>query len=58
MAGGNEDEHLEFKEAKEPYDFEKPVKYCAALTNEEGGYIILGVSDKKPRQVIGTHAFS
>ena len=29
----DEDEHLEFKEAKVRYDFEKLVKYCAALAN-------------------------
>ncbi|KAA3609100.1 MAG: transcriptional regulator [Planctomycetota bacterium] len=54
---GNEDEHLEFKEAKTHFDFEKLVKYCAALANENGGMIVLGVSDKRPRQVVGTTAF-
>jgi len=29
-----ENEHLEFKEAKQHYDFELLVKYCAALANE------------------------
>lgn len=53
-----EAEHLEFKEAKERFDFEKLVRYCVALANEEGGRIILGVTDKKPRQVVGTQAFS
>ncbi len=52
-----EDEHLEFKEAKERYDFEVLVKYCVALANENGGRIILGVADKKPRKVVGTNAF-
>ena len=42
---GVEDEHLEFKEAKSHFDFEKLVKYCAALANEGGGRIILGVTD-------------
>ena len=32
-----EGESLEFKEAKNTYDFEKLVKYCAALANEGGG---------------------
>ena len=31
---GKEDEHLEFKEAKQNFHFEKLVKYCAALANE------------------------
>jgi Putative DNA-binding domain len=50
-----EDEHLEFKEAKSNFHFEKLVKYCAALANEGGGYILLGVTDKRPRQVVGTY---
>jgi ATP-dependent DNA helicase RecG len=52
-----EDEHLEFKEAQNQYDSEKLVRYCAALANEGGGRIILGVTDQKPRQVVGTRAF-
>jgi ATP-dependent DNA helicase RecG len=52
-----EDEHLELKEAKNHFDFEKLVKYCAALANEGGGRIILGVTDKRPRRVVGTQAF-
>ena len=53
----DESEHLEFKEANNRYDFEKLIKYCVALANEGGGCIILGVSDKKPRKVVGTKAF-
>lgn len=52
-----EAEHLEFKEAKERFDFEKLVRYCVALANEGGGKIVLGVTDKKPRHVVGTQAF-
>lgn len=40
-----EDEHLEFKEAQRRFDFEKLVRYCAAIANEDGGKIILGVTD-------------
>lgn len=54
---GKEDEHLEFKKAKAGFDFEKLVKYCSALANENGGSIVLGVTDKRPRQVVGTAAF-
>jgi ATP-dependent DNA helicase RecG len=32
-----ENEHLEFKEAKGGYEFEKLVKYCVAIANEGGG---------------------
>ncbi|MGA7498724.1 MAG: ATP-binding protein [Isosphaeraceae bacterium] len=53
-----EDEHLEFKEAKANFHFDKLVKYCAALANEGGGSIILGVTDKPPRRVVGSTAFA
>lgn len=53
----NEGEHFEFKEAKNGYDFEKLVKYCVALANEGGGKIILGVTDRRPREVVGSAAF-
>ena len=49
---------LEFKEAKQRYDFEKLLKYCVALANEGGGKIILGVTDKRPRRIVGTQSFA
>ena len=52
-----EDEHLEFKEAKKQFDFETLVKYCVAFANEGGGTMILGVTDKVPRKVVGSQAF-
>jgi ATP-dependent DNA helicase RecG len=52
-----ENERLEFKKAENTYDFEKLIKYCVALANEGGGKVILGVTDKKPRQILGTRAF-
>ena len=53
-----EGEHLEFKEAKSNFHFEKLVKYCTALANEGGGRFILGVTDKRPRRVVGSQAFT
>ncbi len=53
-----ENEHLEFKEAKNNFHFEKLVKYCAALANEGGGSIVLGVSDTLPRKVVGSQVFT
>jgi ATP-dependent DNA helicase RecG len=53
-----EDEHLEFKEANNRFDFELLVKYCCAFANEGGGRIILGVTDTPPRRVVGSHAFN
>lgn len=57
MQADSEDEHLEFKEAKGSYHFEKLVKYCVALANEDGGRFILGVTNSAPRKVVGTAAF-
>lgn len=57
LVARSEDEHLEFKEATNRYDFERLVDYCTALANEGGGQIVLGVTDKQPRHVVGTGAF-
>lgn len=47
----------EFKEAKERYSFDELTDYCLALANEGGGKVVLGVTDKRPRKVVGTRAF-
>lgn len=52
-----EGEILEFKSARKRYDFELLGKYCTAIANEGGGRIILGVTDERPRQIIGSKAF-
>ena len=51
-----EHQRLEFKEAKEQYDFGKLCKYCVALANEGGGYLILGIADYPPRPVVSSKA--
>jgi ATP-dependent DNA helicase RecG len=53
----SEDEHLEFKAAENNFHFEELVDYCVALANEGGGRMILGVTDRIPRHVVGTKAF-
>ena len=53
----DENERIEFKEAKSDFSFDKLAKYCAALSNEGGGKLILGITDKKPRLIVGTQAF-
>jgi ATP-dependent DNA helicase RecG len=55
--GEPEAERLEFKEARNNFHFEKLVDYCVALANEGGGKILLGVTDERPRRVIGSNAF-
>ena len=52
-----EDRRLEFKEARNQYGFGKLCEYCVAIANEEGGYLLLGISDRPPRPVGGTRAF-
>ena len=53
----NENEHVEFKKAEFTFNFDKLTEYCAALANERGGLLIFGVTDKKPREIVGTQAF-
>lgn len=54
----SEHQRIEFKEAKSQYSFDKTLEYCVAIANEGGGHLVLGVSDKAPRAVVGTGAFS
>ncbi len=49
---------IEFKEAKNNFHFDELVQYCVALANEGGGKILFGVTDKRPRKVVGTRAFA
>lgn len=55
---GIEGINLECKEARTTYEFDKLVQYVAALANEGGGKILLGVTDSRPRRVVGTGAFA
>lgn len=50
----DEGEHLEFKAARQTFNRDELIRYCAALANEGGGKLIFGVSDRKPRRVVGT----
>ena len=54
----SEHQRLEFKEAKNQYDNTKLQRYCVALANEGGGLLLLGVTDKPPRRVVGSAAFN
>lgn len=53
-----EGSRVEFKTASGGFHFEDLVKYCVALANEGGGTIVLGVTNQRPREVVGTRAFS
>ncbi len=49
---------LEFKQAQSRYDFDKLTDYCVALANEGGGKILLGITDERPRRIVGSAAFA
>jgi ATP-dependent DNA helicase RecG len=53
-----ESAHLEFKEAKNDFQFDKLAHYCVALANEGGGTMIFGVTDQRPRRIVGSRAFA
>ena len=52
-----EDEHLEFKAARSGFSKQQLGPYFSAFANEGGGRLILGVTDARPRKVVGTQAF-
>jgi len=52
-----EDERLEFKAARMRFGFDEVIKYCCALSNCGGGKIVFGITDRRPRQVVGSAAF-
>jgi hypothetical protein len=56
-AAKSETENLEFKEAKNQFDFGDLLSYCVAIANERGGILLLGVANRPPRSVVGTKAF-
>jgi len=53
----SEHENLEFKEARNQFDSEKLYRYCVAIANEGGGFLILGIKDRPPREIVGSNAF-
>ena len=52
-----EGEHVQFKEAKNRFDFGEAAKCCCALSNNGGGKLVFGITDKRPRCVVGSAAF-
>ena len=52
-----EGEQIQFKEAKSRFDFGEAVKCCCALANNGGGKLVFGITDKRPRSVVGSLAF-
>ena len=57
LAVPSEHASLEFKEAKQSISVELVADYCVAIANEGGGHLILGVSNARPRRIVGSSAF-
>ena len=53
----SEGAHYQFKEAKNRFSFTEALKICCALSNCGGGKFVLGITDKRPRKVVGSKAF-
>lgn len=58
ILNAKESDHFEFKEAKNRYDFEEAVKYCCANANCGGGKLVLGITNDRPRKIVGSEAFT
>lgn len=57
ILAAKEGEHFEFKTARSKFEYVELQKYACALSNAGGGRIVFGVSDERPREVVGTKAF-
>jgi ATP-dependent DNA helicase RecG len=57
LLNAKEGENYQFKEAKNRFDVKEAERCCCALANCGGGKLIFGISDKRPRQVVGSKAF-
>ena len=53
-----EDENLEFKQARNSFEFDELLKYACAIANCGGGLFVFGISDRRPRKIVGSNAFS
>ena len=52
-----EGEQYQFKEAKRHFDSNEAARCCCALANCGGGKLVFGITDKRPRKVVGSEAF-
>lgn len=52
-----EGEEFQFKEAKRHFDSDEAARCCCALANCGGGKLVFGITDKRPRRVVGSFAF-
>jgi len=57
LLNANEGERYQFKEWKTKDDLREAARICCALANCGGGKLVLGVTDRRPRKVVGSSAF-
>lgn len=57
LLNAKEGENVEFKKAKNSFEFDTLVKYSCAVSNHGGGRVVFGITDKRPRMVVGSQAF-
>ena len=57
LLNAQEGEEYQFKEAKRRFDSGEATRICCALANCGGGKLVFGITDKRPRQVVGSAAF-
>lgn len=57
ILNAKEGEHFQFKEAKRRFDSGEAARCCCALANCGGGKLVFGITDKRPRKVVGSEAF-
>jgi len=57
LLDAKEGENIEFKRAENAFEFDDLARYACALANRGGGYVALGITDKRPRQIVGSRAF-
>ena len=58
LLNAKEGENVEFKEAKNSYEFGNLVKYAYPLSNLGGGRVVFGITDKRLRKVVGSLVFA
>lgn len=52
-----EGEGIQFKGAKKRFDMNEAARCCCALANCGGGKLVFGITDQRPRRVVGSNAF-
>ena len=57
LLNAKEGEQYQFKEAKRRFDFGEAAQCCCALANCGGGKLVFGITDERPRKVVGSLAF-